>query len=40
MKINSEVLSIKDLNKYFFVVPDYQREYVWESNKQITQFYR
>ena len=38
MKINSEVLSIKDLNKYFFVVPDYQREYVWESNKQITQF--
>ena len=38
MKIDAEVLSIKNLDKYYFVVPDYQREYVWEADKHIYQF--
>lgn len=38
MKINSEVLNIKDLDNYFFIVPDYQREYVWEADNHIAQF--
>ena len=38
MKIDANVLSIEDLEKYYFVVPDYQREYVWEADKQIYQF--
>ena len=38
MKIDADVFSIKDLDKYYFVVPDYQREYVWEADKHIYQF--
>ena len=38
MKIDAEVLSIKNLDNYYFVVPDYQREYVWEADKHIYQF--
>lgn len=38
MKIDAEVFSIKNLDKYYFVVPDYQREYVWEADKHIYQF--
>lgn len=38
MKIDADVLSVLDLSKYFFVVPDYQREYVWEADKHIYQF--
>lgn len=38
MKIDAEVLSIKNLDDYYFVVPDYQREYVWEADKHIYQF--
>lgn len=38
MKIDANVLSIEDLEKYYFVVPDYQREYVWEADKHIYQF--
>lgn len=32
-KIDSEDLSIADLFKSFYVVPDYQREYVWETDQ-------
>lgn len=32
-KIDSEDLSISDLFKSFYVVPDYQREYVWETDQ-------
>ncbi|MFT5119707.1 MAG: hypothetical protein ACI9ST_000886 [Psychrobacter glaciei] len=38
MKIDADVLSIGDLEQYYFVVPDYQREYVWEADKHIQQF--
>ena len=38
MKIDADVLSVLDLSNYFFVVPDYQREYVWEADKHIYQF--
>lgn len=38
MKIDADVLSIEDLAQYYFVVPDYQREYVWEADKHIYQF--
>ena len=38
MKIDADVFSIQDLEKYYFVVPDYQREYVWEADKHIYQF--
>ena len=38
MKINAEVKSIEKLNGYFFNVPDYQREYVWETDDQVEQF--
>ncbi len=38
MKIKAEVKSIDKLKDYFFVVPDYQREYVWQVDDQIEQF--
>lgn len=38
MKIDADVLSIGELEQYYFVVPDYQREYVWEADKHIQQF--
>lgn len=38
MKIKADVFSIADLESYYFVVPDYQREYVWEADKHIYQF--
>lgn len=38
MKIDANVLCIEDLQNYYFTVPDYQREYVWEENKHIQQF--
>lgn len=38
MKIDADVLSVLELSNYFFVVPDYQREYVWEADKHIYQF--
>lgn len=31
--IDSEDLSVADLFKSFYAVPDYQREYVWETNE-------
>ncbi|EJK8625972.1 DUF262 domain-containing protein [Morganella morganii] len=38
MKIKAEVKSIDKLKDYFFIVPDYQREYVWKADDQIEQF--
>lgn len=38
MKIEAQVKSIKKLKDYFFLVPDYQREYVWKADDQVEQF--
>ncbi|WP_379093349.1 DUF262 domain-containing protein [Pedobacter sp. UC225_65] len=38
MEIKAEVKSIKKLENYFFLVPDYQREYVWKPDDQVEQF--
>lgn len=38
MKIDADVKSIQKLKDYFFVVPDYQREYVWNPDDQVEQF--
>ena len=38
MEIKAEVKSITKLKDYFFVVPDYQREYVWKEDDQVEQF--
>jgi len=38
MKVKAEVKSIDKLKDYFFIVPDYQREYVWQVNDQVEQF--
>lgn len=38
MEVKAEVKSISKLNDYFFVVPDYQREYVWKVDYQVEQF--
>jgi hypothetical protein len=38
MDIKAEVESVSKLKDYFFVVPDYQREYVWKPDDQVEQF--
>lgn len=38
MKIEADVRSIQKLKDYFFVVPDYQREYVWKADDHVEQF--
>ncbi|MBK6883030.1 MAG: DUF262 domain-containing protein [Flavobacteriales bacterium] len=38
MKIEADVHSINALKDYFFVVPDYQREYVWKADDHVEQF--
>lgn len=38
MEIKAEVKSISKLKDYFFIVPDYQREYVWKPEDQVEQF--
>lgn len=38
MEIKADVKSIADLKDYYFVVPDYQREYVWKADDQVEQF--
>ncbi len=40
MKIDAQVKSIEKLKDYFFLVPDYQREYVWKADDQVEQFLR
>lgn len=38
MEINADVHSISKLKEYFFLVPDYQREYVWKVDDHVEQF--
>ena len=38
MNIDADVKSISKLKDYFFLVPDYQREYVWKPEDQVEQF--
>jgi hypothetical protein len=38
MEVKAEVKSIAKLKDYFFLVPDYQREYVWKPDDQVEQF--
>lgn len=38
MEIKAQVNSISKLKDYFFLVPDYQREYVWKPDDQVEQF--
>jgi hypothetical protein len=38
MEIKAAVNSISKLKDYFFLVPDYQREYVWKVDDQVEQF--
>lgn len=38
MEIKAKVKSITKLKDYFFLVPDYQREYVWQPDDQVEQF--
>lgn len=38
MEIKADVYSISKLNDFFFIVPDYQREYVWEPDDEVEQF--
>ncbi len=38
MEIKAEVKSIENLKDFFFIVPDYQREYVWKADEHVTRF--
>jgi uncharacterized protein with ParB-like and HNH nuclease domain len=38
MEIKAEVKSIEGLKDFFFVVPDYQREYVWTADTNVSRF--
>ena len=38
MKIEPSLLKIESLQNKFYVVPDYQREYVWKKDIQVKQF--
>jgi len=38
MDIKAEVYTIEELKKFFFIVPDYQREYVWKPDDEVEQF--
>lgn len=38
MEIKAEVKSIESLKDFFFVVPDYQREYVWLADTHVSRF--
>lgn len=38
MEIKADVKKIAELKDYYFVVPDYQREYVWKADDQVEQF--
>lgn len=37
-RVDTDVRSLAGLAGYFFVVPDYQREYVWKKEDQVEQF--
>lgn len=38
MEIKAQVRNVLELNDYFFIVPDYQREYVWKADDEVEQF--
>lgn len=38
MEIKAQVHNISKLKDYHFLVPDYQREYVWKADDQVDQF--
>ena len=38
IEVKSDVLTITKLSDYFFVVPDYQREYVWKAEDHVERF--
>ena len=38
MEIKAQVHNISKLKDYYFLVPDYQREYVWKMDDQVDQF--
>lgn len=38
MQVKAEVKNISKLKEYHFLVPDYQREYVWKVDDQVEQF--
>lgn len=38
MEIKAQVHNISKLKDYYFLVPDYQREYVWKVDDQVDQF--
>lgn len=38
MEIKAQVQNIAKLKDYYFIVPDYQREYVWKVDDQVEQF--
>lgn len=38
MRIEPSLLTIENLANHFYVVPDYQREYVWKPEDQVEQF--
>ncbi|EFA4475678.1 DUF262 domain-containing protein [Escherichia coli] len=38
MKIEADVKNISKLSDYYFLVPDYQREYIWKVDDQVEQF--
>ncbi len=38
MEVKSDVLTIEKLNDSFFIVPDYQREYVWKADDHVERF--
>ena len=38
MEVKAQVHTIEKLKDYFFLVPDYQREYVWKADDQVEQF--
>lgn len=38
MEIKAQVQNIAKLKEYFFIVPEYQREYVWKVDDEVEQF--
>lgn len=38
MEIKADVRKIEELKSYFFSVPDYQREYVWQADIHVSRF--
>lgn len=38
MEVKAQVQNISRLKDYYFLVPDYQREYVWKVDDQVEQF--